>query len=522
MKRFLALIITLSMLFALLLPCAGAEEPKDDGCPGWGDMDGDGEVTSGDARLVLRQSVRLENYPEETCYNCDIDKDGEITSSDARFVLRLSVNLEKRPGHEVVTFEGKAPTCAEPGLTAGESCSVCGKELKKPETIPPVEHDIIPGVGKTPTCTEPGLSDGEYCSFCGMEVTPQEPLEALGHIPVDDPNAGEDVCVPAKICDRCMEELEPAVAHKVVDAAVSADTCVPAKICENCKKELEPEVKHDFPADAAITVEKGILCTRCGKAKVPSFNDLVNGMKDGTHYFSGFSKTVTDITNPKISGILAPLIKSEFEKEFAASMGETTDYTALEEKLAVNENNFELIDSDKVSELTDADVDSVRTEETKEIGFLKDLPDTYTVGRREYDLTAIKAKQPGDLLKVTVKVKPDRYSEAKDQGGSRYIKKIYSSYGVMVDTAMKEFTSFGGDMMKCEADSLSNATVTYYFDKATLAPVAAEYNVDMQIDQKMDMYITETGEASKISTLSMSFDISSVISNYFFFDAWFD
>ena len=522
MKRLLALFITLSMLFTLLLPCAAAQTEEDDRCPGWGDMDGDGEVTSGDARLALRQSVRLENFPEEACYNCDIDKDGEITSSDARFILRLSVNLEERPAHEVVTFEGKAPTCSEPGLSEGKSCAVCGKELQKPEPLDPVDHEIIPGVGISPTCTEPGMTDGEFCAICGMEVTPQEPIEALGHLPIDDPSAGDDVCVPAKICERCKQELTPAVPHKAVEAPAGENTCVPAKICEACSKVLEPEVTHDFPAGASITVEKGILCTRCGKARIPSFNDLVNGMKDGSHRFSTFSKTVTNITNPKISGVLAPFIKGEFEKEFADNMGETVDYTVFDKNLAVNGNNFELIGSDKVSELTDGDVDSVKTEETKEIGFLKNLPDSYTAGRNDFDLTALKAKQQGDMLKVTVKIKPDRYSEAADQNGSRYIKKIYSAYGEMVDSAMKEFTSFGGDMMKCESDSLSNATITYYFDKATLAPIAAEYAVDMQIDQKMDMFITQTGEISNISTLSMSFDISTVIDNYFFFDAWFD
>ena len=522
MKRFLALCITLSMLLAMALPCAAADTPEADPCPGWGDMDGDGEVTSGDARLVLRQSVRLESYSEDDCYRCDVDKDGEITSSDARFVLRLSVNLEERPAHETVTIEGKAPTCSEPGLTEGVSCAVCGAELKKPEEIPAVDHEIIPGVGKTPTCTEPGLSAGEYCAFCGIEITPQEPLEPLGHIPVDDPAAGEDVCVPAQLCDRCGETLQPAVAHTVVDGPSAEDTCVPARLCSVCGKELEAEVKHNYPTGAAITVEKGVLCTRCGHAAVPSFNDLVNGIKDGTHYFSTFSKTVTDITNPRITGILAPIVKSEFEKDFKENMGQTVDFTAFDQKLAVNANNFELVGKETVSELTDADVDSVKTEEVTEIAFLKDLPDTFTAGRNDYDLTAIKAKQPGDMLKVTVKIKQDRYSEAADQGGSRYIKKIYSAYGEMVDTAMKEFNNFGGDMMKCQSDSLSTGTVTYYFDKATLAPVAAEYNVDMQIDQKMDMYITKTGEQSNISTLTMAFDISTNISNYFFFDAWFD
>ena len=565
MKRFLALCITLSMLLAMALPCAAADTPEADPCPGWGDMDGDGEVTSGDARLVLRQSVRLESYSEDDCYRCDVDKDGEITSSDARFVLRLSVNLEERPAHETVTVEGRAATCLEPGLTDGVSCAICGQELVKPQEIPTTGHTLIPIKGKDPTCTETGLTDGEYCSVCEQVITPQEtlpvtdhteavdpaveptctqpgltegkhcavcgkvlaaqqPVDPLRHAdPVDDPAPAEDVCIPAKLCGRCGEVLTPAEGHKPVDGPSTEDTCVPAKLCSVCGKELEAEVKHDYPAGAAITVEKGIECTVCHKVKTPSFNELVNGMKDGTHYFSTFSKTITNIADVEFGKEpLSLLLKPQFEKEFEDSMGETVDYSAPEQKLAVNSNNFELIGKDTVSELTDADVDSVKTEETNEIGFLKDLPDTFTAGRNDYDLTAIKAKQPGDMLKVTVKIKPDKYSEAADQGGSRYIKKIYSSYGEMVDTAMKNFSEFGGEMIKSENDSLSNATITYYFDRTTFTPVAAEYNVDMKINQDMKVFISDSGLLSKTPTMSMSFDITTNISNYFFFDSWFD
>ena len=61
-----------------------------------GDVDGDGELTSGDARLALRASVKLEDYaegsPEFTA--ADVDRNGVIESSDARLILRASVKLE--------------------------------------------------------------------------------------------------------------------------------------------------------------------------------------------------------------------------------------------------------------------------------------------------------------------------------------------------------------------------------------------------------------------------------------------
>ena len=61
-----------------------------------GDVDGDGKITSADARLALRRSVKLENYPEGSSQYlaCDADGDGAVTSADARLILRASVNLE--------------------------------------------------------------------------------------------------------------------------------------------------------------------------------------------------------------------------------------------------------------------------------------------------------------------------------------------------------------------------------------------------------------------------------------------
>ena len=64
-----------------------------------GDADGDGSVTSADARLALRASVGLTEKgdveKDSTGYfACDVDGDGEITPTDARLILRASVGLE--------------------------------------------------------------------------------------------------------------------------------------------------------------------------------------------------------------------------------------------------------------------------------------------------------------------------------------------------------------------------------------------------------------------------------------------
>ena len=64
-----------------------------------GDVDGDGEVTSADARMALRGSVKLENIEKGTAAfaAADADGNGVLESGDARLILRASVKLEALP-----------------------------------------------------------------------------------------------------------------------------------------------------------------------------------------------------------------------------------------------------------------------------------------------------------------------------------------------------------------------------------------------------------------------------------------
>lgn len=59
-----------------------------------GDIDGDGAITSSDARLTLRAAVGLETLTEEIRKLIDVDKNGTVTASDARLILRAAVGLE--------------------------------------------------------------------------------------------------------------------------------------------------------------------------------------------------------------------------------------------------------------------------------------------------------------------------------------------------------------------------------------------------------------------------------------------
>ncbi|MBQ6066342.1 MAG: dockerin type I repeat-containing protein [Clostridia bacterium] len=90
-KWLLILACLLAALFALTL-AANAEIVNS-----LGDVDGDGNITSADARLALRASVKLEKEIVEgtaAFKAADVNKNGIIGSDDARTILRVSVKLE--------------------------------------------------------------------------------------------------------------------------------------------------------------------------------------------------------------------------------------------------------------------------------------------------------------------------------------------------------------------------------------------------------------------------------------------
>ncbi len=59
-----------------------------------GDVNGDGRITSADARLALRAAVSLETLDAVKLLSADANSDGKVTSADARLILRVAIGLE--------------------------------------------------------------------------------------------------------------------------------------------------------------------------------------------------------------------------------------------------------------------------------------------------------------------------------------------------------------------------------------------------------------------------------------------
>lgn len=59
-----------------------------------GDLDGNGEVTAADARIVLRAAASLENLTDAYDVAANVNGDDRVSAADARIILRVAVGLE--------------------------------------------------------------------------------------------------------------------------------------------------------------------------------------------------------------------------------------------------------------------------------------------------------------------------------------------------------------------------------------------------------------------------------------------
>lgn len=75
-----------------------------------GDVNGDGFVSSDDARSILRYSVGLDELSKSEIAYANVDMDDSVSSADARLALRTSVSLEEVEYH-LFSNNGNTYTC---------------------------------------------------------------------------------------------------------------------------------------------------------------------------------------------------------------------------------------------------------------------------------------------------------------------------------------------------------------------------------------------------------------------------
>ena len=183
-----------------------------------GDVDGDGQVTAVDARLILRHSASLEKIQDAYSPLADVDGDGLITASDARIALRMSANLESL-------------------FTYSESYHA---------------HDFDVTVIKAASCTESGL-EKHVCKICGLEF--ESEISAKGHI------YKEATCTHPKTCTVCGDIEGSGLGHDFASA-----TCSTPAICKRCGATSGSALGHQSDVN--------YKCVKCGTDLKPLFNAI--------------------------------------------------------------------------------------------------------------------------------------------------------------------------------------------------------------------------------------------------------
>ena len=187
-RSLLLLLMAISFIFLCLFTASATEEASDSTADitsfdesRMGDTDGDGRVTSADARLVLRCSIGLEKTAEEILPYGDFDRDGLLSSEDARITLRVAVSLDSIScilhGHETEE-KTVSPTCTEEGYSLA-FCKSCSYTEEKTDITAPLSHKLTETTTKA-TCT----ADGVYtckCSVCGFIKETRVTGKATGH-----------------------------------------------------------------------------------------------------------------------------------------------------------------------------------------------------------------------------------------------------------------------------------------------------------------------------------------------------
>lgn len=87
----------ISAILSVVLICSAATVLSFAGNTKTGDLNGDGDVTSADARIALRISAQLETADDAVMKAADVNHDGKVTASDARLIMRVAAQLDKFP-----------------------------------------------------------------------------------------------------------------------------------------------------------------------------------------------------------------------------------------------------------------------------------------------------------------------------------------------------------------------------------------------------------------------------------------
>ena len=221
-------------------------------------------------------------------------------------------------GHDWVTDEAMAPTCTATGLTKGKHCSRCGM-AEEQQIIPPKGHTEVIDEAKEPTCTATGLTEGKHCSACDTVLVAQEEIPAKGHTEVVDeakePTCTETGLTEGKHCSVCGEVL-------------TKQEEIPAK----GHTEVVDEAKE--PTCTATGLTEGKHCSACGEVLVKQEEIPAKGHTEVVDEAKEPTCTATGLTEGKHCSACGEVLEAQ---ETIDALGHSPGETVKENEVAATE-----------------------------------------------------------------------------------------------------------------------------------------------------------------------------------------
>lgn len=328
---------------------------------------------------------------------------------------------------------------------------------------------------------------------------------------------------------------------KVEKKATCTENGIQTRTCVCGEKETKKiPGGHVFEIEKA-TVTKSKVCSRCKTVVEKSFNEYVNPIKTQPHILSFLSSTqnTSKITKDTLKIDRAQLFIllttmggyspkeanaeiDAMEKELKSGMNynETLNTTFYKNR-TLTDHNYPIEGSKLVSELEDSDVASYTVEKVDAVDFREFLDDTYTATNTgyEYETTDYRYLKADNLIKLTVKLKTEKYSEIKDSD----IKKtaLMKVTGVDIRELADEVLEINssedmGDFASAACNEITtNETIIVYIDTETDSPVASCYISSVVCDPTLTMDFMGLIKGS----IAFTTDTKSV--SLYFFDDYF-
>lgn len=110
-SKLLSVLLAFALLLTGALPAVTASAKS----YSLGDVNGDGKITSADARMILRVAAKIDSFSEAQEKAADVNRSGKVNSGDARTALRVAAKIETLTvGENEVFDDGRRESALDP------------------------------------------------------------------------------------------------------------------------------------------------------------------------------------------------------------------------------------------------------------------------------------------------------------------------------------------------------------------------------------------------------------------------